>query len=92
MIEVNKEYCKGCGLCIRFCPVDALERAEELNERGIYEPIEIEDKCTGCRLCEMICPDFAIIVEEEEEKKSSKKEKVLLCCGVDRKKKAGGRS
>ncbi len=67
MIEVDEVYCKGCNLCIEFCPRDALEPADELNEKGIYPPVEVEDKCVNCHLCETICPDFAITVKEDEE-------------------------
>lgn len=67
MIEVDEEYCKGCNLCIKFCPRDALEESEELTQKGIHKPVEVEDRCNDCRLCELVCPDFAITVEEEEE-------------------------
>lgn len=65
MIEVNEDYCKGCNLCILFCPRDALEESERLNKKGVRPPLEIEDRCVACRLCELICPDFAIIVTED---------------------------
>jgi len=79
MIEVNEEYCKGCNLCILFCPRDALEESETLNKKGVHPPIEIDDRCNGCRLCELICPDFAIVVEEED-KKLTKKQQSKKCC------------
>ncbi|MGC9307278.1 MAG: 4Fe-4S dicluster domain-containing protein [Thermoplasmatota archaeon] len=67
MIEVNETYCKGCNLCIEFCPRDALEPAKEINEKGVHPPVEVEGRCNNCRLCEQICPDFAIVVIEDEE-------------------------
>jgi 2-oxoglutarate ferredoxin oxidoreductase subunit delta len=67
MIEVNETYCKGCNLCIEFCPRDALEPAEEINEKGVHPPVEVEGRCNNCRLCEQICPDFAIVIVEDEE-------------------------
>lgn len=67
MIEVDEDYCKGCGLCIIYCPRDALEEAETPNKKGIYPPVEVKDRCNECRLCEVICPDFAINVKSEEE-------------------------
>lgn len=73
MIEVNEIYCKGCNLCILFCPRDALEESDELNKKGVHPPREIEDRCVGCRLCELICPDFAITVEVDDSKMMKKK-------------------
>ncbi|MFO7792955.1 MAG: 4Fe-4S dicluster domain-containing protein [Candidatus Saliniplasma sp.] len=66
-IEVDEDYCKGCNLCVYYCPRDALEESEEPNKKGLYPPVQVEDRCNGCRLCELICPDFAITVAEEEE-------------------------
>lgn len=63
-IEVDEDYCKGCNLCIEFCPRDALKPAEELNKKGIHPPVQVEGRCNACRLCELICPDFAITVRE----------------------------
>ncbi len=78
MIEVNEDYCKGCNLCIMFCPRKALEESEELNKKGVHPPVEVEDRCVNCRLCELICPDFAITVttDDEQDMIRSKKKKV----------------
>ena len=35
MIEILKDWCKGCEICIKRCPVDALEWSDELNKRGV---------------------------------------------------------
>jgi 2-oxoglutarate ferredoxin oxidoreductase subunit delta len=59
-IVVNKAWCKGCGICVEFCPQDVLEMKD-----GSSEVAHIE-KCTLCQLCELRCPDFAIEVSEEE--------------------------
>ncbi len=81
MIEVNEDYCKGCNLCIMFCPRKALEESEKLNKKGVHPPIEIEDRCVGCRLCELICPDFAITVTVEDKKDDlSTKKKTKVAC------------
>ena len=52
-------WCKRCGICVAFCPRDAL--AED--KRGCPY-LANPDRCTACRLCEMLCPDFAISVGE----------------------------
>ncbi len=66
-IEVDEDYCKGCNLCIYYCPRDALDESEEPNKKGLYPPVQVEDRCIGCRMCELICPDFAITIVEEDE-------------------------
>jgi len=54
---VNEAWCKGCDICVKFCP----ERCLGLNAAGKSHMMKPE-LCTGCRLCEMLCPDFAIRV------------------------------
>ncbi len=71
---VITERCKGCGFCIEFCPVDALEYSDETTEKG-YTPPEMTEDCVLCGKCEKICPEFAIYLEEESQEEEEKKEK-----------------
>jgi 2-oxoglutarate ferredoxin oxidoreductase subunit delta len=74
MIEINDDWCKGCGICIERCPVQALEDSDRLNKRGIRPPqLKEKNECNYCRLCELICPDLAITVIPEERNKDGKK-------------------
>jgi 2-oxoglutarate ferredoxin oxidoreductase subunit delta len=61
-ISVCREWCKACGICIKFCPKDVL--APDNQEKPIPENI---DACIKCGLCELRCPDFAITVEGVKE-------------------------
>jgi len=62
--QINEEWCKGCGICVEFCPNSVLI----MNEHDKAVTVRLED-CTACRLCEIRCPDLAIsvLIEEEEE-------------------------
>ena len=53
-IEINPELCRGCGLCKRSCPVEAIE-----GEPGQKHHI-IQEKCIKCRTCLTKCPFKAI--------------------------------
>ncbi len=55
-ITVIPRYCKGCEICVRFCPASVLE----IKEFKVHVA-RIAD-CTDCMLCEVRCPDFAIEV------------------------------
>ncbi|MBS3817656.1 MAG: 4Fe-4S binding protein [Candidatus Thermoplasmatota archaeon] len=66
-IEIDKDLCTGCGICIKFCPEDVLAESDELNQYDNHFPeVVAKDRCIVCRRCELYCPDFAIEVEEEE--------------------------
>ena len=54
-LQIHREWCKGCGICVAFCPTQVLV----LDEDG-RSSIADESVCTECRLCELRCPDFAI--------------------------------
>jgi NAD-dependent dihydropyrimidine dehydrogenase PreA subunit len=62
-VEIYKSWCKRCGICAAFCPVEALGQ-DEAGLAYLKDP----EKCTGCRLCEMRCPDFAIHVQSPRKK------------------------
>lgn len=54
-------WCKGCGLCVAFCPVAVLA----LDSNG--HPIVVApEKCTACHWCDTHCPDLAINVKPIE--------------------------
>lgn len=62
-LSVNEEFCKGCGICVHFCPKKAIRLCEEFNTKGVNAPVADDmEKCTGCRMCELYCPDFAIAI------------------------------
>ncbi|MFH1122292.1 MAG: 4Fe-4S binding protein [Pseudomonadota bacterium] len=56
-LEINSDYCKGCGICVAFCPKGVLELNDH-QKAVVKDP----DQCNGCGLCELRCPDMAIEV------------------------------
>ena len=60
-ITILDDRCKGCGLCVIFCPLKILEMSTKINPNGYFLPrIKNLDNCQGCNLCSKYCPDFAI--------------------------------
>jgi|GEM_PF-230448 len=62
---IYKRWCKGCGICVAFCP----EHVFALGEDGRAEVVNPE-ACTNCQICERLCPDFAIDLAPWEDKYS----------------------
>jgi 2-oxoglutarate ferredoxin oxidoreductase subunit delta len=62
-IEIDQEFCKGCEICMAFCPKDVIVLAQTLNSNG-YQPAALtdEEKCTGCAVCAIVCPEVVIEV------------------------------
>ncbi|MDL1971880.1 MAG: 4Fe-4S binding protein [Deltaproteobacteria bacterium] len=68
-VIIFEELCKGCELCIEYCPKQILELSEDYNEKGYHYPVlksGMEDECIYCLFCQEVCPDFAIFSEEVE--------------------------
>ena len=63
-IEINRKWCKGCGICAAFCPKNVLGLDEEAEKATVVNP----EACIACMMCELRCPDLAIRVIKEEEK------------------------
>ena len=62
-IQIEPEYCKGCGLCIYYCSKAVLRASDTPNSKG-YRIVEVRslENCIACRNCEINCPDFAITI------------------------------
>lgn len=65
-VNINQEFCKGCGLCVNICPKKILVIDDDFNSKGYYPAtMTEEEKCTGCGFCAQVCPDVAISVYRE---------------------------
>ena len=54
-IHIIPELCRGCGLCKRNCPVEAI--SGEIKQPHVID----ETKCIKCGLCKTKCPFKAIV-------------------------------
>ncbi len=64
-IHIIVERCKGCQLCVAYCPRGVLEMSKLFNAKGYHPPQVLDAQgCVVCGLCEMLCPEFAIYTEE----------------------------
>ncbi|SDN25770.1 2-oxoglutarate ferredoxin oxidoreductase subunit delta [Desulfonauticus submarinus] len=64
IVTVYSAWCKGCGICVAFCPGKVLE----FDEHGKAYPAHMEE-CINCGFCELHCPDFAISVRPKKDEK-----------------------
>ena len=66
-INIKENLCKGCMLCVEFCPTKAIGVSKKLNA-GSYYPAEFIKKaeCKGCAICALVCPEIAIEVWREK--------------------------
>lgn len=61
-IVINKDRCKGCGVCVDACPKNLITLSDDLNKynTNYAQFIDNEKKCVGCQICAKSCPDIAI--------------------------------
>ena len=58
---IDLEKCTACGLCIIYCPEEAITKGKE-------NKAEIDYRfCKGCGICANECPAKVIIMKQEEE-------------------------
>jgi NAD-dependent dihydropyrimidine dehydrogenase PreA subunit len=56
-LELNKETCNGCGMCLKVCP------HEVFGLRAGKAHILNRDSCMECGACSLNCPMQAIFVK-----------------------------
>lgn len=63
------ETCKACGLCLKRCPMDAIQlqvSAEATNK--FHKVVKVDTElCIGCGVCVHKCPSQSIVLERREE-------------------------
>jgi len=68
-VKIDHETCKGCRLCVEFCPKEVLAMsADRLNGKGVpFAECVQPERCIGCQACTTVCPDAAIELFERQE-------------------------
>lgn len=67
-VEATPDTCRACGLCVRRCPMDALQlkfstRAENKFRKAV---VVQEELCIGCGVCVHKCKTKSIILKRKE--------------------------
>jgi electron transfer flavoprotein alpha subunit len=57
-VWIEDENCRGCKLCVKACPYDAIEI--------IDGKARLNDRCTGCGACIEVCKDGCIKTDKKE--------------------------
>ncbi|MEF8798939.1 MAG: NADH-quinone oxidoreductase subunit NuoF [Candidatus Bipolaricaulota bacterium] len=66
--SIDKETCKGCGLCAKNCPQDAI--SGESNK-----PHEIDQEvCVKCGICQESCNFGAVLLQDRTQEQSNAKQ------------------
>jgi 2-oxoglutarate ferredoxin oxidoreductase subunit delta len=63
-LDIAKDRCKGCELCVHVCPKQVLVLDTAIVNHLGYHPVRLTDPaaCTSCALCARVCPDAVFTV------------------------------
>jgi 2-oxoglutarate ferredoxin oxidoreductase subunit delta len=65
-IIIDQDKCKGCLLCVNFCPKGLIKKSVKLSKQGLnFVEFDANGDCIGCMQCAVICPDCCIEVYKE---------------------------
>ena len=87
--QVKKKLCKGCELCMAWCPQSAIFMESHKPETGDEKKVAFIDskKCIGCGECILSCPNSAIQIQWNESIPTFQKKIVEYAYGAIQRKK-----
>ncbi len=64
-IDVSPESCKGCGLCVKRCPMEAitLQPSDRVNNKSGKSASLKPNLCIGCGVCAHKCPTGSLVLK-----------------------------
>jgi electron transport complex protein RnfB len=64
-IHTNPETCQGCGLCVKRCPMNALQLESHPAAKNKSGKVSISrsDLCIGCGVCAQTCPAESLMLK-----------------------------
>lgn len=73
-LELNKQVCNGCGVCIDVCPKEAISQIFGVVDNGVFvkkSSIKIDsEKCNFCGECVVLCPLKGLVMKVDGERTS----------------------
>jgi Pyruvate/2-oxoacid:ferredoxin oxidoreductase delta subunit len=56
-VTIVEDLCKGCALCVLYCPPGVITVAGGFNRNGYHAAMYTGSGCTGCAICFYVCPE-----------------------------------
>ncbi|PKN00990.1 MAG: hypothetical protein CVU77_07305 [Elusimicrobia bacterium HGW-Elusimicrobia-1] len=67
-VTIEKKRCKGCELCVIFCPRKRISMSAGLNAYGVRYAVFTDETgeaaCNSCGFCYLVCPEVAIEIRK----------------------------
>jgi NAD-dependent dihydropyrimidine dehydrogenase PreA subunit len=69
LVKTAPDKCKACALCVKRCPMDAIQLKVHPDARNKFrKAISVDpDACIGCGVCVHKCPTQSIVLERRKE-------------------------
>ena len=68
LAAATQETCKACGLCVKRCPMDAIQLKFSTKSTNKFRKAVVVDTdlCIGCGVCVHKCPADSIMLKRKE--------------------------